>query len=96
VCRSCPRRIERIETFLSTPGRASDSGEIHRWNRATHQVGNLTAVKGGTAKTEDSYTYDGTGLRQTQTVNGTKTNLTWDTAEELPLIRKPSHLQKPR
>jgi RHS repeat-associated protein len=54
------------------------------------QAGNLTAVKrpeeGMTTKIEDSYTYDGTGLRQTQTINGTKTNLTWDTAEELPLI----------
>ncbi len=51
-----------------------------------NQAGNLTAVKGGTAKVEDSYTYDGTGLRQTQTINGTKTNLTWDTAEEIPPI----------
>jgi RHS repeat-associated protein len=54
------------------------------------QAGDLTAVKrpeeGVTTKIEDSYTYDGTGLRQTQTINGTKADLTWDTAEELPLI----------
>jgi RHS repeat-associated protein len=55
-----------------------------------NQAGDLTAVKrpeeGMTAKIEDSYTYDGTNLRQTQTINGTKSNLTWDTAEGLPLI----------
>jgi RHS repeat-associated protein len=55
-----------------------------------NQAGNLTAVKreqsGETSEINDSYTYDGTGLRQTQTINGTKTKLTWDTAEELPLI----------
>jgi RHS repeat-associated protein len=54
------------------------------------QVGNLTSVKrpkeGETSEINDSYTYDGNNLRQTQTINGTKTNLTWDTAEPLPLI----------
>jgi RHS repeat-associated protein len=49
------------------------------------QQGNLTAVKQGTS-IEDSYTYDGNDLRQTQTIKGTKTNLVWDTAEELPLL----------
>jgi RHS repeat-associated protein len=51
-----------------------------------NQAGELTAVKGGAAKVEDSFTYDGTGLRQTQTISGTKADFTWDTAEELPLI----------
>jgi RHS repeat-associated protein len=54
------------------------------------QAGNLTAVKRSeeapVTKIEDSYTYDGTNLRQTQTINGTKTDLTWDTAEEIPII----------
>jgi RHS repeat-associated protein len=54
------------------------------------QAGNLTAVErpeeGMITKIEDKYTYDGTNLRQTQTISGTKTNLTWDAAEELPLI----------
>ena len=54
------------------------------------QAGNLTAVErpkeGETAEISDSYIYDGNNLRQTQTVNGTKTNLTWDTAEPLPLV----------
>lgn len=55
-----------------------------------NQAGSLTAVKrpkeGETSEINDSYTSDGTGLRQTQTINGTKTDLTWDTAEEMPLI----------
>jgi RHS repeat-associated protein len=55
-----------------------------------NQVGNLTAVKrpeeNTTPKIEDSYTYDATDLRQTQTINGTKADLTWDTAEQLPVV----------
>jgi RHS repeat-associated protein len=54
------------------------------------QAGNLTSVERlkGTKEPEikDSYTYDGNDLRQTQTINGAKTNLTWDTAEETPLV----------
>jgi RHS repeat-associated protein len=54
------------------------------------QVGNLTAVErpeeGMVTKIEDKYSYDGTNLRQSQTINGTTTHLTWDTAEQLPLV----------
>jgi RHS repeat-associated protein len=64
--------------------RASSPEEASNW------AGNLTAVKrsaeGEITTIEDSYTYDGTNLRQTQTINGTKTNLTWDTAEPIPII----------
>ena len=54
------------------------------------QAGNLTSVKRpeeeGKTKIEDTYTYDGNNLRQSQTINGTKTNLTWDTAEAVPQV----------
>jgi len=54
------------------------------------QAGNLTSVERakGTKEPEisDSYTYDGNNLRQTQTIGASKTNLTWDTAEGLPLV----------
>ncbi len=54
------------------------------------QAGNLSTIERaeGPKQTEikDSYTYNGNNLRQKQTINGTTTNLTWDTAEELPLI----------
>ena len=54
------------------------------------QTGNLTSIerKKGTVETEikDSFTYDGDKLRQTQNLNGTETKLTWDTAEETPIV----------
>jgi RHS repeat-associated protein len=55
-----------------------------------NQGGELTSAErpkeGETAKIEDSYTYDGNGLRASQTINGTTTYLAWDIADELPLI----------
>jgi RHS repeat-associated protein len=54
------------------------------------QAGNLISVKrpeeGKTTKIEDSYAYDGTGLRASQTINGTTTHMAWDTADALPLL----------
>ncbi|MGN6372084.1 MAG: RHS repeat domain-containing protein [Solirubrobacteraceae bacterium] len=54
------------------------------------QAGNLTSIKreheGEPAEINDTYTYDGNNLRASQTINGAKTNLTWDTAEPLPLL----------
>jgi RHS repeat-associated protein len=54
------------------------------------QAGNLTAVKrehvGEVSEINDSYTYDGNNLRQSQTINGIKANITWDTAESVPII----------
>jgi len=37
-------------------------------------------------KIEDSYTYNGEGLRTSQTISGTTSYLSWDMTEELPLI----------
>lgn len=55
------------------------------------QAGNLTTVdrpeEDATPKIEDNYTYNGEGLRTSETISGTTGYLTWDTAEpELPLI----------
>jgi RHS repeat-associated protein len=54
------------------------------------QAGDLTSVKrpeeSPITKIEDSYTYNGDNLRETQDISGTTTNLTWDTAESLPII----------
>ncbi len=51
---------------------------------------NLTTVErpkeGEVAKIEDSYTYNGEGLRASQTISGSTSYLTWDTSEELPLL----------
>jgi RHS repeat-associated protein len=35
---------------------------------------------------DDTYTYGSNGLRFSQTIDGRTSNLTWDTAEELPLL----------
>lgn len=54
------------------------------------QSGNLISItrpkEGSTAKIEDTYAYDGTGLRASQTITGTTSYLAWDTAEKLPLL----------
>lgn len=54
------------------------------------QAGNLSTVKrehvGEVSEINDSYTYDANNLRQSQTINGAKASLTWDTAEQLPVL----------
>jgi RHS repeat-associated protein len=54
------------------------------------QVGDLVGIERakGTKEPEikESYGYDGNGLRESQTIGGTVTQLTWDTAESLPLL----------
>jgi RHS repeat-associated protein len=54
------------------------------------QAGNLTSVtrpkEGETPTIEDTYTYNGEGLRTGETISGTTNYLTWDAALELPLI----------
>ena len=54
------------------------------------QASELTSVErpkeGETPEIKDSYTYDGSGLRASQTVKGTTTYLAWDMAEEIPPI----------
>jgi RHS repeat-associated protein len=55
-----------------------------------NQAGDLTSVarpeEGVTPKIEDSYAYNGDGLRVSQTITGKTSYLAWDTAEGLPLI----------
>jgi RHS repeat-associated protein len=54
------------------------------------QAGNLTTVTRAegseTPAIEDTYAYNGDGLRTSQTISGTTTYIAWDTAEQLPLI----------
>ncbi|HEY5286701.1 MAG TPA: RHS repeat-associated core domain-containing protein [Solirubrobacteraceae bacterium] len=57
---------------------------------AYDQAGNLTTVErpkeGETPKIEDTYGYNGEGLRTSQTISGTTSYFAWDVAEGLPLI----------
>jgi RHS repeat-associated protein len=55
-----------------------------------NQAGNLISVErpkeGETAEIKDAYTYDGEGLRASQTISGTTTYMAWDMTKRLPLI----------
>jgi RHS repeat-associated protein len=54
------------------------------------QAGNLISIErpkeGETPKIEDSYAYNGEGLRASQTISGATNYLAWDTVESLPVI----------
>lgn len=54
------------------------------------QTGSLISVKrpeeGAVSKIEDSYASDGTGLRMTETINGTAKHLAWDLSGTVPLL----------
>jgi RHS repeat-associated protein len=57
---------------------------------AYNQAGDLTSVTrsamGETPKIEDSYAYNGDGLRTSETIGATTHYLAWDTSEGLPII----------
>jgi RHS repeat-associated protein len=57
---------------------------------AYDETGDLLSVsrpaEGETPKIEDSYAYNGDGLRASQTISGTTTYLSWDLVEGTPLI----------
>ena len=54
------------------------------------QAGNLTSVErpkeGETPEINDTYAYNGDGLRVSQTISGTTSYFAWDTTEGVPLI----------
>ncbi|HEX4114354.1 MAG TPA: RHS repeat-associated core domain-containing protein [Solirubrobacteraceae bacterium] len=54
------------------------------------QAGNLISVErpkeGATSEIKDTYTYNGEGLRASQTISGTTSYLVWDLTESTPLI----------
>jgi RHS repeat-associated protein len=55
-----------------------------------NQAGNLISIErpkeGKTAGMTDTYTYDGNGLRVSQTISGTTSYLAWEMTESLPVI----------
>jgi RHS repeat-associated protein len=72
---------ERVKTEPAT-GAATTYGY--------NQAGDLTTVtrakSGETPAIEDTYVYNGDGLRTSQTISGTTSYLAWDTVEKLPLL----------
>jgi RHS repeat-associated protein len=75
--------------------RIPESGEVAPTTYKYDQGGNLIAVErpktGESAAVEESYTYDGSGLRASETVSGSTNHLTWDQSAELPLLLDDGH-----
>ena len=75
------------------------NNRVQEWTRNStstsytyDQAGNLTAVEQPEAPAiDETYAYDGTGLRASQTVSGATSHLTWDTSGGLPLLLDDGH-----
>jgi RHS repeat-associated protein len=65
--------------------KASPEGALAT-NYGYDQAGNLISVKRESPSINDSYAYDGSGLRQSESISGTTKHFGWDTAEPLPLL----------
>jgi RHS repeat-associated protein len=72
------------ERTKSTP--TSGAAVSYGYDQAGNLIAVNRAVAGTTPAINDSYTYDGNGLRATQTVSGTTSQLSWDASESLPLL----------
>ncbi len=68
----------------TTPG--SGPTTTYGWNQASHLVSVKRPKEGATPEIEDSYTYDGDGLRASETIGGTTKHLTWQLASSLPFL----------
>jgi RHS repeat-associated protein len=65
---------------------ASGPATTYGYNQAGDLVSVTRPKEGTTPAFEDTYAYNGDGLRTAQTVSGTTTYMAWDVAEKLPLI----------
>jgi RHS repeat-associated protein len=74
---------ERTE---AKPEAGKGPATTYGYDEAGNMVSVSRAAEGSTPKIEDSYAYNGDGLRSSETVSGQTSYLTWDTAEALPLL----------
>ncbi len=72
------------ERTKTTP--ASGPATSYGYNQAGELVTVTRPKEGATPAIEDSYAYDGDGLRASQTSASTTTYLAWDVQEKLPLL----------
>lgn len=56
------------------------------WDQAGNMISVTRKAEGEVKEIKDAFTYDGNGLRASETINGTTTHMAWDTAEALPLL----------
>jgi RHS repeat-associated protein len=74
---------ESGERTKTTP---SGAATTYGYNQAGDLVSIERPVEGEHPAIADSYTYDGNGLRASQTIGGTATYLAWDATESVPLL----------
>ncbi len=91
-------KTDELETGLSLKYTYNEVGERTKTTPTTgpattygyDQAGNLTTVErpkeGTTEKIEDTYGYNGNGLRVSQTISGTTSYLAWDAAGKIPVL----------
>jgi RHS repeat-associated protein len=64
----------------------SGAATTYGYDQAQHLTSLERPKEGKVAAIADSYAYDGSGLRSSQTISGTSTFLAWDMSKALPLI----------
>jgi RHS repeat-associated protein len=65
---------------------AAGSATTYGYNQANDLTSVTRPKEGKKGAIEDTYGYNGDGLRTSQTISGTTTYLAWDLADKLPLI----------
>jgi RHS repeat-associated protein len=64
----------------------SGPATTYSYDQARNLIGVTRPHEGEVAAIEDSYAYNGDGLRMSQTISGSTTYLAWETASQLPLL----------
>jgi RHS repeat-associated protein len=64
----------------------SGAATTYGYDQAQNLISLERPKEGKVAAIADSYAYDGSGLRTSQTISGTTTFLAWDTTKALPLL----------
>jgi len=72
------------ERTKTTP--ATSAATTYEYNQAGDLTGVSRPKEGSTPAIEDTYTYNGDGLRIAKTASGVTTYFAWDLAESLPLV----------
>lgn len=72
---------DRVEAVPSSGPRIK-----YRYDQARNLISVERAGEGEIPAIEESYAYDGAGLRASETVSGTTRHLTWDSSSGLPLL----------
>ncbi len=75
-------KVGQRTTMAPEKGPATTYG----WDQAGNLVSATRKAEGEVKEIKDTYAYNGNGLRASQTISGTKTQMAWDTNAALPLL----------